>query len=155
MSDLVVYVLVRNDLPSMNPGKAMSQVHHAGVQMVSKYSTYPLVTDYIADGVRQGADHFNTTLVLGANLCQIYNTRIAAESRGYAYGIVSDPSYPFIVPDQELADLIPQDDDVKVIKVLGDGRVLMVRPETTVAWFLGDRDDPEFRDMFAEFSLHP
>ena len=30
--DLAVYVLVRTDIPSMNPGKAMAQVHHAGVR---------------------------------------------------------------------------------------------------------------------------
>ena len=43
--DLAVYILSRNDLPSLNPGKAMAQIHHAGVQMMSKYHKSALVKE--------------------------------------------------------------------------------------------------------------
>ena len=54
IKDLAVYVLVRNDLPSMNPGKAMAQVHHAGVQMMFNHATNPLVKEYVQSGNAQG-----------------------------------------------------------------------------------------------------
>ena len=158
MSDLALYVLVRNDLPSMNPGKAMAQVHHAGVQMMHKYSTNPMVIAYIREGAKQGANGFNTTIVLGATYDQIRSLNPEAvywEQPHYLVcGLVIDMSYPFAV-DTEIAGLIPKTETTKIVGELDNGKVLMVRPETTVAWFLGDRDNPEFRDMFAEFSLHP
>jgi peptidyl-tRNA hydrolase len=153
--DLAVYVLSRTDLPSMTPGKMAAQVHHAGVQMISKHGKDKLVQEYINGGNAAGADYFNTTLVLGATLNDIFNTKLAAKFAGYPHGIIVDPSYPFIVPNQELANLIPQDEHTKVIKVWDDGRVLMVRPETTVAWFLGDRNNVNFRSLFNTFDLHP
>lgn len=156
--DLAVYVLVRNDLPSMNPGKAMAQVHHAGVQMIIKHHDHPLVQEYVALGIEQGADNFNTTLALAANLSDIQlNMREAAtlDPHTVVAGVVTDPSYPFFVENEEIAQLIPETDSVKRIRVLDDGRVLMVRPEITCAWFLGDRNNSEFRIMFGSLSLHP
>ena len=153
--DLAVYVLARTDLPSMNPGKMAAQVHHAGTQMTSKFAEHPVVQNYLQLGCDQGADHFNTTLVLGATQNDIFNARLTAEFAGYPNGIVVDPSYPFIVPNEELANLIPQDEQTKVVKVLDDGCVLMVRPEKTVAWFLGDRNDVNFTKIFSHLPLHP
>lgn len=156
--ELTVYVLVRTDLPSMNPGKAMAQVHHAGVQMMAKRHTKKMVQDYVYDGVAQGADHFNTTIVLGATSEEIGRCCQAADAWGedvVDFGTVVDPSYPFIVESEEIANLIPQTDITKVIKVLDNGRVLMVRQEMTVAWFLGNRNDERFRNLFIGLNLHP
>ena len=72
INDLAVYVLVRNDLPSLTAGKAMAQVHHAGVQMMSKYFDNKVdVREYVDIGILHGADHFNTTIVLGASKTEI------------------------------------------------------------------------------------
>jgi peptidyl-tRNA hydrolase len=156
--DLVCYVLVRTDLPSLNPGKAMSQVHHAGVQMCAKHSLHTLVESYIQQGTVQGADHFNTTIVLGATLAQVKS--VMDQAAGYqksevVFDVVVDPSYPFFVENEEIANLIPQTEQVKIIKVMPDYRVLMVRPEVTCAWFLGDRNDLRFRVLFDGLDLHP
>lgn len=153
--DLAVYVLVRTDLPSLNPGKAMSQCHHAAVQMMAQHADKDIVQTYLQQGDEGGADGFNTTIVLGADLHQIMKTNLTADAGRYLHDTVIDPSYPFIVPSQEIADLIPQDDAIKTVKVLDDGRVLMVRPETTVSWYLGDRNDNEFRSMFDDLNLYP
>ena len=155
--DLAVYVLVRTDLPSMNAGKAMSQVHHSGVQMMAQYSKLMRVQDYVADGVAQGAAYFNTTIVLGATLSDIFERSHAALEAGEHVAlcnIVTDPSYPFLVENMEIAHLIPQNDITKIIKVLDTGKVLMVREEVTCAWFLGSRTDPEFRALFNGLDLH-
>lgn len=156
--DLAVYVLVRNDLPSMNPGKMAAQVHHAGVQMVAKHGKRQMVQDYYRDGIQQGAVYFNTTLVLGATLDDIIQRGHMAAAAGedvVVFNTVSDPSYPFVVPNMEIANLIPQDDHVKAVKMLEHGQVLMVRPEVTCAWFLGDRNNPVFRSLFDGLYLHP
>lgn len=156
--DYTVYVLLRTDLPSMNPGKAAAQVHHAGVQMMAKHGSQALVKHYVADGVKQGANHFNTTLVLGATLPDIIRCGQSAMQLGDAvvvFNTVIDPSYPFFVENQEIADLIPQTDSTKIIKVMDNGKVLMVREEVTCAWFVGDRTNTRFTGLFEGLNLHP
>lgn len=154
--DLTVYVLVRTDLPSLNSGKAMSQVHHAGVQMVNKHRAQTLVRDYITQGIEQGADNFNTTIVLGATLEQIQRVSAQAnqlETSVVVFDTVTDPSYPFFVQNGEVADLIPET-VAQAIKQMPDGKILMVRSEVTCAWFVGDRNNPAFRMLFDGLDLH-
>jgi hypothetical protein len=155
--ELVVYVLLRTDLPSMNPGKAAAQVHHAGVQMMAKHGKRQLVQDYVKDGIAQGAVYFNTTLVLGATLSDIIQRGQEAENAGddvVVFNTVTDPSYPFFVENAEVADLIPES-AAKAIKKMSDGKILMVREEVTCAWFCGDRNDIRFCCLFEGLNLHP
>ena len=35
----ILYIFMRNDLPSMNVGKAMAQASHASSQLVTNYSS--------------------------------------------------------------------------------------------------------------------
>ncbi len=155
--ELAVYVLVRTDLPSMNAGKAMAQVHHAGVQMMAQYGQRLKTQDYLADGVAQGAIYFNTTIVLGATLDDIIQRGQMAGAAGehvVLFNTVTDPSYPFFVENTEVADLIPEH-VAKGVKLMPDGRVLMTREEITCAWFLGSRTSPEFTKLFENLTLHP
>lgn len=156
--DLAVYVLLRTDLPSMTPGKAAAQVHHAGVQMMAKHGKRQLVQDYVKDGIAQGAVYFNTALILGATIVDIVERGMMAEAAGdevVVFNTVTDPSYPFFVENMEIARLIPQDDATKIVKIMDNGKVLMVRPEVTCSWFVGDRNDPRFRSLFDGLDLHP
>jgi peptidyl-tRNA hydrolase len=149
--DLAVYVLVRNDLPSLTPGKAAAQVHHSGVQMMVKHFDHDLVKSYIAMGTAEGADGFNTTLTLGASLTQIEAAIGKVQHLDALCGIVIDPSYPFFV-DRELAPLLEVNPNVK--RIGGDGPTeLFVRNELTCAWALGDRNDPVFKSVFEMLSL--
>jgi hypothetical protein len=155
--DLAVYVLARTDLPSMNAGKAMAQVHHAGVQMINKHGERRLVTDYVNWGISEGADNFNTTIVLGATLSQIQS--VSAQANQFDTNVVVsdtvlDPSYPFFVENSEVADLIPET-TATAVKRMDDGRILMTRSEVTCAWFCGDRNDVRFRGLFDGLDLHP
>ena len=155
MTDLAVYVLVRNDLPSMNPGKAMSQCHHAGVQMMGRYGNHALVKEYISAGMAQGANWFNTTLVLTANEKEIGDTVMnIARLDGVLCGEVVDPSYPFAA-DGEIARLLEKNPKITRVKTFDNGMVLLTREELTCVWFLVDRDNTELGDLFARFSLHP
>lgn len=156
--DFAVYVLVRNDLPSLNPGKMAAQVHHAGVQMMAKHSNHPLVKNYIKQGKLGGAEQFNTTLVLAAGLQSIITAHSTLTNpKNWISWVVVDPTYPFVVDNIEIASLIMCSDVIKpkIVKTLGDGRVLMTREEITCGWFLGDRNDENFKSLFKDFSLYP
>lgn len=152
--DLAVYVLVRTDIPSMNPGKAMAQVHHAGVQMMAEHTNHPLVKDYLKAGQKGGAKGFNTTIVLGACLADI-DFRLSLAKREQIPCISSavvDPSYPFIV-EREVWEWVKTMKDVPGTE-LENGKVIATRSETTCAWFLGDRNDPDFKNLFMGLGLH-
>jgi peptidyl-tRNA hydrolase len=156
--DLAVYVLARTDLPSLNPGKLAAQVHHAGAQMMGKYSRRQLVQDYIKDGKTQGAVYFNTTIVLGASIQDIMQRLHAAnqfDETTIVFNSITDPSYPFFVENMEIASLIPPNAKTQIVKTMDDGRVLLTREELTCAWFLGDRNNSSFRNLFEGLSLHP
>lgn len=154
MTDLAVHVLVR-DFISMNPGKAMAQVHHAGVQMMGRYANHCLVKEYIDTGMAQGASWFNTTLVLRAGERDIGDVVMKIKDvPNTLCGSVVDPSYPFAA-DSEMASLLLRDPRIARVKTFDTGMVLLTREELTCAWFLGDRDDLNFRDLFAKFPLHP
>jgi hypothetical protein len=110
----------------------------------------------VADGIAQGAVYFNTTIVLGATLTDILERGVAAEAAGdhvVVFNTITDPSYPFFVENAEVADLIPES-VARGIKQMSNGKILMVREEVTCAWFLGDRNLPEFRALFDGLDLH-
>jgi peptidyl-tRNA hydrolase len=152
--DLAVYVMVRNDLPSLNPGKAAAQVHHAGVQMMVKHPTHKLVRQYIDDGVAQGADQFNTTLTVSANLRQIEAAISRAKNMDVLCDILIDPSYPFFV-DPEVANFLEANTLTKRAGVVAaNGQELFLRSELTCAWMLGDRKDPLFKSVFELMPLY-
>lgn len=156
--DLAVYVLARTDLPSLNSGKLAAQVHHAGVQMMGKYSRRQLVQDYIKAGKEQGAVYFNTTIVLGAakaDILQCLQTASHIDESTIVFNSITDPSYPFFIENMEVASLILPNAQTEIVKTMDDGRVLMTREELTCAWFLGDRNDQIFRNLFEGLSLHP
>ena len=126
--------------------------------MVSEYDQFELVRNYVQDGIAQGAVYFNTTLVLGATYADIVRVGTQAEllsDQEVVFNTVVDPSYPFLVQNWEIVNLIPQTDSTRVIKQMADGQVLMVRPEVTCAWFCGDRNNARFRAMFDGLELHP
>lgn len=155
---LVAYLLMRTDLPSMNPGKAMAQAFHAGNQIVEYYKTISpkgeRITDYFSDGRMHGADNFNTCITLGVTLQQLeYAYANAQALHATVSSLVVDPSYPFLV-DREVAALIPLT-TARVEVECDNEKVLMTRREVTCAWFIGDKDDPTFTGLFADLSLHP
>ena len=158
--DLTVYVLVRTDIPSMNPGKAMAQVHHAGVQMMALHNQHQLVKDYIEQGTNGGAVGFNTTIILAANESQIEATMnrlhlLTSAHFNFIGNRVIDPSYPFLV-DREvwgwMHHIVPGIADIT--HDCNDGMMLVTRSELTCAWFLGDRNIPEFKNLFDGLDLH-
>ena len=129
----------------------MAQSNHAGAQLL-KYAHDPLVQRYLQDGIAGGADHFSTTAVLATNLYQIELTISQLRDVECIHELVVDPSYPFLV-DHECTPFLKDSQDVSFNKKMDDRFDLFTRKEITCAWFLGDRNNREFKSVFENFKL--
>ena len=84
----ILYILMRNDMTSMNPGKAMAQASHASNQFVA---TLP----------RDARDIYNEWLQ-----CEGFGT-VLARSLDLVSGVVHDPTYP--IQDGTATHYVPVD----------------------------------------------
>ena len=100
---LVCYVIMRTDLASLNPGKAMAQSHHnyGALKRAARFSSdQDLVAQYLKWQEISGQD-FGAVIVLGGNEGEIndaldYAERIKAR---VLFGWVMDESYPLMDGD--------------------------------------------------------
>ena len=99
----VLYVLMRTDLASMNPGKACAQATHAANQCVAQgRDVAKLLEEWAAD---RG---FGTCIVLGVPGPEMMVEAVhAARAAGVHAGVTHDPSYP--LRDGNFTHLIPLD----------------------------------------------
>lgn len=99
-----LYILMRNDLASMNAGKAVAQGSHAANQMVwegfRKVDATPagdqggLELERLINQWSELATGFGTCIVLGVTEAEMRSTIAAAQAAGLHAGITHDPSYP-------------------------------------------------------------
>lgn len=92
---MILYVLMRSDVPDYQPGKAMAQANHAGTQFMKRAAQ---LTDHSFrvhfDEWFNAADGFGICIVLTCTSLQM-KTRVAiAHHLGLVAYIVHDPSYP-------------------------------------------------------------
>ena len=110
----VLYILMRDDLDSMNPGKAMAQASHASnafvYDIVQKTTAKKLSKD-ISKGVAEWRTStpqgFGTVLVLAVDGKQMNAAVQVANATGYVAGVVNDPTYP--IKDAEAVFYGPMD----------------------------------------------
>lgn len=156
----VLYILMRNDLPSMNSGKAMAQASHASNAFVN-YMRYDRCEE--ADGLEceelvnmwqgQTPQGFGTVLVLSVNEDQMRAAVQVSNAVGMRAGIVNDPTYPYRV-DSEVAALI--DPAYNTLDPSSGGSVTtMFRSEDTCAWVFGMKGDTLLEAVVGRFPLHP
>ena len=92
---MVLYVLMRNDVPDYKPGKAMAQANHAGTQFI-KYANR--LTDHSFrvhfDEWNEAADGFGICIVLTCTYRELISRTEIARNLGLVAAIVHDPSYP-------------------------------------------------------------
>lgn len=154
VEDLVLYLLSRNDLPSMTAGKELAHAHHAGVQLISKYNGMPIVDQYIKQGVANGADNFNTTITLEGPKTRIFSVvdqinQLDGIYDNYLADFIHDPTYPYLCP-KEIADVHNIKYEIAAIK---GNNVLLTREEMTMGWVLCSRNDSEIKKILNEFQL--
>jgi hypothetical protein len=121
MGTPVLYILMRNDLSSLNAGKAMAQASHASNAFVGhfhsyaqNYSSKPVHTEIetstmagFADWENSTTQSFGTVLVLAAKMSDIKATVDIFNGLNYVTGVVHDPTYPIV--DGEVVHHIPLD----------------------------------------------
>jgi hypothetical protein len=119
--NMVLYIIMRSDLESLNAGKAMAQAAHAGECMRHRVNRLgnEWRTRYLS--WLDQAGKFGTTVVLAAEAPMI--SRILARAHNgheLACGWVHDPSYP-----------------------IDDGMVTHTIPLNTCAFLFGDKREAE------------
>lgn len=113
MANPVLYILMRTDMPSMNPGKAMAQASHATSAFLNdmechkknaggRFAEVLRALEIWQAETRQG---FGTVLVLGCTGREL-DVVVGQSGDTYLANYVIDPTYPMIVPN-DVAELIP------------------------------------------------
>lgn len=127
----ILYILMRNDMDSMNPGKAMAQASHASNQFVATIDyrdTLPKDAHDIYNEWLQ-CDGFGTVLVLEVTEAQMRTSVAVANALDLVSGVVHDPTYP-----------------------LRDGDTTHFIPVDTCAFIFGDKVD--CAPVVGNFNLH-
>jgi peptidyl-tRNA hydrolase len=143
-----LYILMRTDLGSMNPGKAMAQGCHAANQMVYKNPEFELVKAWENECEGNG---FGTTIVLSVNKKQLHEVCNEADKSRVIWGKTIDPSYPYIV-DNDVAELINEVIDTEE-RVRRGSKTVLFRSEITCAYLLIDKEEHGF--LVEHLKLHP
>jgi len=97
-----LYILMRTDLDSMNPGKGMAQAAHAANMFAVRASLAPGYSEWAEQGFT-----FGTTLVMGVNEAQLYDVVESALRDDLYAAVIHDSSYP--IRDGAVTHLIPLD----------------------------------------------
>jgi peptidyl-tRNA hydrolase len=111
-NECYLYILMRTDMASMNPGKAVAQGAHAANMFheimarrrVAKNQHDKTYKDFAK---WQGDRMFGTTITLGVTGDQLLEKVAAARTAGFTSDICRDPTYP--LRDGAVTHLIPLD----------------------------------------------
>ncbi len=146
----LLYILMRTDLESMNPGKAVAQGVHAGHQFVHEVeilrnkiggsgvggkpedvfpNKYNIISMYDSWSTRTG-DGFGTTICLSVDDDTLHRVVAAGKTMRLFSNITHDPSYP-----------------------LRDGSVTHFIPLDTCGFVFGEKEDLSI--LLGQFSLMP
>jgi hypothetical protein len=149
MTDTVLYILLRTDLDSMNPGKACAQAVHAGNAMETRFTEVLQIAASSSDETvhakmqelstafynwkQQTSQGFGTTIVLGGSMAKIKTDIEWLKRNDFLADVIHDPTYPLV-----------------------DGSVVHLIPLDTCAYvFAPDKNDPYLRMVLNSYGLHP
>ena len=127
-----LYILMRNDMDSLNPGKGMAQAAHAANHFTDKVKlefvddSKTIHYNFIKNWLNQTSQGFGTTIVLGAKISDIEElVKFAVSGDRRLYGdMIIDPTYPLL-----------------------DGQTLHTFPCYTCGWiFVGSSADNLYMD---------
>ena len=148
-----LYILIRNDLHSMNTGKAIAQASHCVSQFMTKFPKE-------AKEWCKEADGFGTTVVMEGkieNIQEFMNKHIIHD--GYSYGDIIDPTYPFKLQEEIIPFLVEGLNDIQVVDYNTDpyGMVKATRKEYTASWFYFPSNcqeiEPELKEKMEENNI--
>jgi peptidyl-tRNA hydrolase len=147
----ILYILVRNDLISLNPGKAMAQTAHAANHLTAEWGESDETKEFSSRG-----NPFGTTIVLSVDKKTLLARIKIAErlDRAFPYGIVVDETYPFNTTT-EIADLIPPKKLTAPTIIKDEGRVMCFRREITCGYVLVANGSSYQSELVGDLPLHP
>lgn len=158
----VLYILMRNDLASMNPGKAMAQASHAANAFVDYIDRRQLNKNEkkIVDANFELFQHwrkettqgFGTVLTLSVNENEMRSAVKVAQAIGFISDTIHDPTYPIQIPRELGENLIGN--DVLSYQV-GESLSYVTIPLDTCAYVFGNKNDPLLSAVVGRFPLHP
>lgn len=123
-----LYILMRTDMDSLNPGKAMAQAAHAANDAVARLST-TVDGRTMLEQWRSECDSFGTTLVFAVDDVE----ELRAVTRQFKwYDQVLDTTYP-----------------------IRDGKVTHYLPIFTCGWVFCDEQEWKNNELAQTLSLHP
>lgn len=154
MSDMnKLYILIRNDLHSMNTGKAIAQSSHCVSQFMTKYPKD-------AKEWCKEADGFGTTVVMEGSQEEIEKFMCGnIRHKGYENGDIIDPTYPFKLQEEIIPFLVEGLNDIQVVDYNTDpyGMVKATRKEYTASWFYFPANcqeiEPELKEKMEECNI--
>lgn len=134
LNNLRQYILMRNDLQSMTPGRCMAQAAHAANAMVHEHGKNVDVKGWQAQ-TKQG---FGTTIVLSVSQYQM-NLILNGDLKDWTVkGVVIDPDYVIRVT-HEVAGFMS---GVKFLPETADEKTIgFTRTEVTCAYILGTKEE--------------
>lgn len=156
----VLYILMRNDMASMNAGKAMAQASHASNAFWKAANEGFLDKSHSAfqeqllnEWQLSTSQGFGTVLVLAVNGAQMNTAVDVATALGFMASVIHDPTYPILVPT-ELGSALAEMDNHNVFSV-GEKNNYVTIPLDTCAYIFGDKNDPMLSAVVGRFPLHP
>lgn len=140
MGEPRLYILMRTDLASMNPGKAMAQAAHAAnafthrIERLAEAGKLPDKTiEAYAEWAASTEQGFGTTITLGCDIFDLVEDACEEARRlGMVAETVFDPSYP-----------------------VRDGKTTHLIPLPTCAFVFVDVSDINLPSSMKDFGLHP
>jgi peptidyl-tRNA hydrolase len=108
VDDVYLYILMRQDLASMNAGKAVAQGAHAANQMVYEIARdNPTHMGWLDQWQAATGKGFGTTITLDVPGTKLVTVTEWAKTLGLHAGVTHDPTYPLM--DGPTLHLIPLD----------------------------------------------
>ena len=151
----VLYLIMRNDIPSMNPGKLAAQACHVGHafkhEFVKNKQAVKNLGKLFKAWEKQTTQGFGTTITLGAT-----GTVICGYGLGYFgncfEGPVYDPTYPCEIPLEVGIDLIGKISSDMI--ALGK-KTFYLREELVGAYVFGNKDNKMVQSTVGKLELYP
>jgi peptidyl-tRNA hydrolase len=129
-----LYILMRTDLASLNPGKACAQAAHAANQFVFELDETPDEESVcwlrFQDWQAQTPHGFGTTITLAVDERQLRGAVALARKAGFPAAVTHDPTYP-----------------------LQDGQVTHILPLDTCGYIFGEKS--EIEPLLRQYDLMP
>lgn len=149
----VLYLIMRNDLPSLNPGKLAAQAAHCANAFVGHVAGVKGKQALYMQWAKETDQFFGTTIVLGATQQQLCDLSVRLDD--LTFGLVYDPTYPCEMPYEVANYLMNFEPSEDYYISISCGRGLLLRNELVGAYLFGDKNNPLLSSLIGHLNLYP